>query len=322
MNPCPSIRRRSRARRAALRLAMALLVALTAAWPQASRADAAAGAVFPLRLRDALGREVTIVRPPQRIVSVAPSVTEILFTLGVGDRIVGIGDADDYPPIGMRGKTRVGGVILNAERIIGLRPDLIVGVASLQREQLERLIRLQLPVLAVEARSLEETFAQIALLGRAADTVRVAERVVRLLRTRTAAVERRVRGRARPRVYVEIWGEPPQTAAAGTFIDDLVRRAGGANLFADLRGWPQVAPEAILRRSPEVVLLTYPGRQRLTGRPGWDRVEAVRRGRVHEVDPDLVSRPGPRLVDGLERIAALLHPQVFPAPSPTPPKPR
>jgi len=322
MNPCPPVHLRSSSRvaRPAVRLLLALGLLLSVGWALPARG--APSAAFPLQIGDALGRRVTIVRPPRRVVSVAPSVTEILFAIGVGARLVGISDADDYPPAGVRGKTRVGGVLLDAERVLSLRPDLVVGVASLQRAQLDRLIRLGLPVLAVDARSLEETFAQIALLGRVMDAVPAAQRGVRLLQDRTVEVARRVAGRTRPRVYVEIWGEPPQTAAAGTFIDDLLRRAGGSNLFADLRGWPQISPEVVLRRDPQVVLLTYAGARRLAVRPGWARLDAVRHGRVHELDPDLVSRPGPRLVDGLELIAARLHPQVVPLPAPTPPKPR
>ncbi len=295
-------------------LALALLPALGG--PPGVGAASSAG--FPLRLHDALGRHVTISAPPRRIVSVAPSVTEILFALGGGARVVGIGDADNYPPLGVRGKPRVGGVILDVERILSLRPDLVVGVASLQRAQLERLIRVRLPVLAVEAHSLEEMLAQITLLGRVTDSRPAAERGVGLLRARIDAVGRAVRRLPRPRVYVEIWGEPPQTAAQGTFIDDLLRRARGTNLFADLRGWPQVSPEAVLRRNPQVILLTYPGTRSLVRRAGWARVDAVRRRRVYELDPDLVSRPGPRLVDGLELIAVRLHPEVVPLPSPTP----
>src|SRR3970282_276855 len=120
---------------------VALVCALASPIPPAARAAAA----FPLTVRDALGRQVTIPSPPQRITSVAPSATEILFALGRGDNLVGTSDADDYPAAGLRGKTRVGGVILNVERILALRPDLVIGVAGLQQEQLERLIRLGAP---------------------------------------------------------------------------------------------------------------------------------------------------------------------------------
>ena len=288
-----------------------LLVLVLAALGSADRV-AAAGS-FPLVLRDALGRRVVVAGPPRRIISVAPSVTEILFVLGAGERVVGVSDADDYPP-DVRKKVRVGGVVVNAERILSLRPDLVVGVAGLQREQLERLIRLGLPVLAVDARSLEETLAQIALLGRVTDRAAAGERVVAGLRARVAAVARRTQGRPRPRVYVEIWDEPLQTAARGTFIDDLLGRAGGRNLFPDLAGWPRITPEAVIRRDPEVILLTYSGLRRMAARAGWGGVTAIRRGRLHELDPDLVSRPGPRLVDGLERIARLLHPEAYAGP--------
>jgi iron complex transport system substrate-binding protein len=284
-------------------LALALLLVLPVA--------AGAAGEFPLTVRDALGRVVAIPGPPQRIVSVAPSVTEILFALGVGPRVVGISDADDYPPPGVRGKPRVGGVALNTERIIALRPDLVIGVAGLQQSQLERLFRLGLPVLAVEARTLEETLSQITLLSRVTGARQAGRRLVQALRSRAAAVEARVRGRPRPRVFVEIWGEPLQTAGAGTYVDDLLRRAGARNLFADLRGWPQVSPEAVVSRNPEVIVLTYAGRRAVVARPGWRGVTAVRRGRIYELDPDLVSRPGPRLLDGLERLARLLHPEAF-----------
>src|SRR3970040_1627516 len=173
---------------------VALVCALAFPIPHAARAAAA----FPLTVRDALGRQVTIPSPPQRITSVAPSVTEILFALVLGDNIVGISDADDYPAGGLRGKTRVGGVMLNVERILALRPDLVIGVAGLQQGQLERLIRLGLPVLAVEARSLEETFAQISLLGRVTGRGAAADRLVGGLRARVAAVERRGRGGGPP----------------------------------------------------------------------------------------------------------------------------
>ncbi len=299
-------------RPAGLLSAVCVALAMALASPVADGALAAAG--FPLTVRDALGRQVTISRAPERIVSVAPSVTEVLFALDLEQSIIGVSDADNYPRNGLRGKTRVGGVILNVERILTLRPDLIIGVAGLQQGQLERLIRVGLPVLAVEAHSLEETLAQISFLARVTGRGAAAERLVSGLRARVSAVDRRVRGRVRPRVYVEIWDEPPQTAGAGTFIDDLVQRAGGRNLFGDLRGWPRVAPEAVVRRDPEVILLTYPGRRRVVSRIGWTRVAAVGRGRIHELDPDLVSRPGPRLVDGLERIARLLHPEAFSSP--------
>jgi iron complex transport system substrate-binding protein len=270
-------------------------------------AAAAAPAVYPFTVTDALGRVVTLAAPPQRIVSVAPNVTEILFALGVDERIVGISDADDYPPDRLAGRARVGGVELNVEAIVGLRPDLIVGVSELQRGQLLSLIALGLPVVALQARTLPDVYAQIAVLGHLTDRDDSARKMVSAMRAQEGRVTARIRGRRPLRVYVEVWGEPPIAAGSLTLVDDLVRRAGGVNILSDLPHWPQVGEEIVIARDPEVILLTYPGRVQLMDRPAWGHVAAVRSGRVVEVPSALVSRPGPRVVYGLEVLAHAIH---------------
>lgn len=268
------------------------------------------GPGYPLTITDALGRRVTLTSPPQRIISVAPSVTEILFALGLDDRIVGVSDADDYPPEAVATKPRVGGVLLDVERIIRLRPDLVLGVAGLQRGQLERLVALRLPVVAVEARTLPEVFRQITLLGRLAGVPGAADAVASRLRQRERVVRQAVAGREARRVYVEIWGEPLMTAGRDTFVSDLIARAGGVNIFADVRGWPQVSEEAVVRRDPEVIVVTYPQGVRAVTRRRW-QVAAAREGRIGAVASSLVSRPGPRLVEGLAALARIVHPEAF-----------
>ncbi|HET6780985.1 MAG TPA: ABC transporter substrate-binding protein [bacterium] len=269
----------------------------------------AAGATYPLTVTDALGRRVTFERAPMRIVSLAPSVTEVLFALELDDRIVGVSDADDYPAGKLRSKPRIGGVQLNIERIVSLRPDLIVGMPSIQESQLERLIAMALPVLAVDANSLPETYAQIGLVGKVTGSNQTAQWLTKRMQARQAAIEAGVRGRTRPRVYIEISGEPMITAARGTFIDDLVRRAGGLNIFTDLRGWPQVSAETVIERNPQVIVSTHSGLHRILSRRGWSEVAAVRSGRVVGIDAALMTRPGPRIVDGLAQLARLLHPE-------------
>lgn len=265
---------------------------------------------YPLTITDALGRRVTLIRPPRRIISVAPSVTEILFALGLHARIAAVSDADDYPPEAVAAKPKVGGVVLDVERIIRLRPDLILGVAGLQRAQLERLVALRLPVVAVDAETLADVYRQITLIGRLTGATRAAAAVVARLQQREQFVRRAVAGRRARRVYVEIWGEPLMTAGQGTFIADLITRAGGVNVFADVRGWPQVSEEAVIRRDPEVIVVTYPQGVHAVARRRW-QVAAVREGRIGEVAPSLVSRPGPRVVDGLAALARIVHPEAF-----------
>jgi iron complex transport system substrate-binding protein len=281
-----------------------VVVVLTAVVP--------AGASFPVTVTDALGRTVTFAREPARIISLAPSVTETLIALGLDQRIAGVSDADDYPPDKIKTKPRIGGVQLNIERIVSLRPDLIVGMPALQASQLERLISMGLPVLAVDANSVPETYTQIALIGTVTGSARAARGLIARMRARQAAVEVAVRGRVRPRVFVEIAGEPMITAARGTFIDDMLRRAGGTNIFSNLRGWPQVSTEAVIERNPQVIVTTHSARAGILRRRGWSDVAAVRSGRVVTMDPALLSRPGPRIVDGLAHLARLLHPGARP----------
>jgi iron complex transport system substrate-binding protein len=277
---------------------MLLTVAVATAAPRAARAGR-----FPVTLHDATGVVVTIPRPPRRIVSLAPSVTEILFALGLDQEIVGVGDADDYPPDRLQTKERIGGVLLNVERIVALRPELVVGMPSLQRDQLTRLRTLRLPVLAVDASSLSETVAQIRLLGQATGRARQADDLAGSIERRTQTLHP-VRA---VRVYVEVWDEPVIAAAAGTLVDDLVRRGGGQNVLADKQGYVQVPLETVLMRNPQVIFLLYPGRARLLARPGWQAVAARQVGRIYELPPSLVTRPGPRIVEGLARVSRLLQ---------------
>ncbi len=287
------------------RLTTVLTISLMLCGAAAARAD------FPLTVADALGRTVTVARQPQRIISLAPSITEILFALGLDDRIAGISDADDYPPDRIKGKPRIGGVQVNVEMLVGLRPDLILGMPSLQRGQLDRLVALRLPVVAVEARSLPDVYAQVTLIGRLTGREDAARRLTAQMQAEAQTAASGVRGGHPPRVYVEIWGDPPTAAGGGTFVDDLIRRAGGRNIFSDVAGWPQVAGETVIARNPEVIVLTYAGRAQVLQRPGWAEVSAVRSGRVVEVSSALVSRPGPRLILGLERLARILHPEAL-----------
>jgi len=278
--------------RIAARIAALAAALLLAGWP-------AAGAEgFPVTIRDATARDVLIPSRPRRIVSLAPSVTEILFALGLDAEIVGVSDADDYPPEGVARKPRIGGVVIDIERVVALRPDLVVGVPSLQRDHLARLAAAGLRVLAVDAASADDTLAQIRLLGRATGRVREADAAAARL-ARELGVTHPTGRRA---VYIEVWHEPLIAAARGTLVDDLTHRAGGVNIFADLRGYPQVSAEAVVVRDPQVVFLLHRQGQEFARRVGWQTIEAVRARRVHVLPPSLVTRPGPRIGQGLALI--------------------
>lgn len=268
----------------------------------------AAAGRWPLAVTDATGERVVFPRPPQRVVSLAPSVTEVLWAVGAGPQVVGVSSADDYPPE-VRTRPRVGGVQVDEERLVALRPDLVVGLKSLQEPVLRRLRGRGLRVLAVDASSLEETYRLVVLLGEVTGHAARAEQVVARMRARARAVEAQVAGRPPVRVFLQVWDQPFLTAGRGTLPDDVVRRAGGRNVFADVVGWPQVSEEEVLTRDPECVLVLGRGRARVLERAAWRRTSAVRRGCVAEVEPSWVVRPGPRLVLGLAHVAKVLHPE-------------
>ena len=267
-----------------------------------------AAATWPLVVTDAMGARVVIPQAPKRVVSLAPSVTEVLWAVGAGAQVVGVSSADDYPPE-VRTRPKVGGVQVDEERLVELQPDLVVGLRSLQEGVLRRLRERGLPVLALDAASLDETYGLILMIGRVTGHPGRAEQVVANMRERARAVAVRVAGRPPVRVFVQVWDQPFLTAGRGTLPDDLVRRAGGRNVFADLAGWPQVSEEEVLVRDPECVLVLGRGRERVLARTAWRRTTAVRRRCVAELEPSWVVRPGPRLVLGLAQVARVLHPE-------------
>ncbi len=273
---------------------------------------AAAGSVYaaggyPVSIVDDTGMTIEIPREPVRIVSLAPSNTEILFALGLGDKVVGVTSACDYPEAAKK-VDKVGDYNINIEAVVAKRPDLVVAVADLQMPVVQKLRELKLRVVAVNPRTLEEVFHAVEVIGDACGAGDAGRRMVDGLRARVAAVESKaatIPADSRPRVFVEIWNDPLMTAGAGTFVDDLVRRAGGRNVVGHIEGWPQISPETVLSAHTDFIILTCFNRAEVMARHEWRKVPAVVQGRVFEIHPDLMVRPGPRLVDGLEALARL-----------------
>jgi iron complex transport system substrate-binding protein len=264
---------------------------------------------------------------PKRIVSLAPSLTETLFAVGAGGQVVAVTEYCNFPPAVSR-VPRIGGLqdgSVDLERIVALRPDLVVTLAVGQGGTVAALRRLGVRVEVVPAETVDDALRAIrrlgALTGHRAEAARLEAdlaRRIRAVREKVAAVP----PERRPRVFFQLWDEPLMTATGDTLAGQLVEMAGGVNVFADLAGrYPQVSPEAVLARDPQVILAPahHAGAvnpDRLARRPGWDRIDAVRHGRVFVLDGDLVSRPGPRMAEALERVARSLHPERFGAGAP------
>jgi len=257
-------------------------------------------------------------RPPERIVSMAPNITEILFALGLGSRVVGVTRFCDYPPEASD-LPKIGGLVdPNIEIIRSLDPDLVIAFRGNPLRLVDRIRKLGLPVFVLDiGRSLDELPALILKIGRVADAEARADSLAAALRGRLDAVDATVnRVTARPKVFVMLYGQGLWTCGGESYLDDVIARAGGTNVAAALpKKWALYKRERIIRDDPDVVFILArstanfaAGREWLAGMPGIAAVSAVRTGRVYEVDENAASRFGPRLVDVLDRMAALLHP--------------
>ena len=270
---------------------------------------------FPIRVVDDFGFEVVINKTPERIVSLAPSNTEILFALGLGDKIVGVTDYCNYPPEALK-KPKVGGFsTINIERVLALNPDLVVAAYGNGAETVETLRGYGITVIALNPRNLTDVMRDIELLGKVTGTEENATKLVEMMKRKIREVEEMTANNTRrPKVAHILWHDPIWVSGNGTFIDELIRIAGGTNAFGDLKGWKIVSIEDLLARNPGIIIVNSG-----TGMGGkrnilydWairelKDVKAVKEGRVYVIDSDIISRPSYRLVYALEEIAKIIN---------------
>ena len=265
---------------------------------------------------DDYGRAVTIDGTPQRIVSVAPTPTEILFAVGAGDLVVGVDDYSDYPAA-TANLTKVGSYTLNVEAIVALEPDLIVAGDLVPRSQLEQLSAQGIPYVLFADRTLEDVFKTIRLAGVITGHVDEADQLATDLEERVDAVTAKTLAAdvTKPRVYVEYY--PMWTYGPGSFGDDMIALAGGTNIAENASSeYPEITNEFIIAQDPEIIVYTT-GVMSATNdssfaeRPGWENITAVETDHIYSIDDNLLSRYGPRIVDGFEQLAAIIHPELF-----------
>jgi iron complex transport system substrate-binding protein len=298
--------------------ALAPTAAPTAA-PAATATPAAAGSIT-----DRAGRTVTLAGAPQRIVSLAPSNTEILFALDLGSQVVATDDYTNYPAEA-KSLPKIGGLngSYNYEQIVALNPDLVLAAGITPPEVIEKFEQLKIPVAVanVTQTSFENVLADIEFVGKLTGrTERAADLVTELRRHFEQITAKVATATSKPRVYWELDATDaakPYTVGPGSFVHDLIGLAGGTNIFADAgSAYPQVGLEQVVAADPEVIILSDAAYgitpESVMQRPGMSAVAAVKQQRVHPIDDDLVSRPGPRIVDGLAAAAKLIHPELFP----------
>lgn len=273
----------------------------------------------PAAITDDLGREVRLESMPVRIVSHVPGITETLFALGLGDKIVGVSDHCDYPEEAVD-KPKIGGYFTpNIEKIVALDPDLVL--TDGHSEAINQLESLGIPFIVLQPMDIDGIIANIELLGEITGSQNKASELISDMEERIAVVVAAVNDAPRPRVfYVFDATDPvkPWTAGPGSFVDALIRLAGGDNVAAQAQGaWVQFSMEELVSFDPEIVVAnTMMGTavislDELRNIAAWQEITAIREGRIGLIDGDLVDRHGPRIVQGLEEIAKIIHPELF-----------
>lgn len=270
------------------------------------------GEGFPVTLTDDTDTEVRIDSEPERIVSLIPSMTETVYMLDLGEKVVGVTTNDDYPTE-VKEVEKVGDMTVNAEKVAELKPDLVLASPVNGQETIDQLRDLGLTVLSLEPQNLDAVLQMMRDVGQATGAMEQAEKVVSDMEKEKELAER-VAATAKDEAKVKVWMEVSpdlHTSGKGTFIDELITVAGGENVAADHEGWDPVSSETVIQWNPEVILFTHGDEKAVQSRSGWKEVDAVKQDRIQPVDSNLVSRPGPRITRGLLQIAEALYPEAY-----------
>jgi len=275
---------------------------------------------YPMSITDDAGRTVIIDQKPQRIVSLSPSHTEILFALGLGDRVVGVTTYCDYPEEALS-KPKIGGFSTpSVEKIIEAKPDLVLA-GDMHQQVVTALEAVNIKVLVFSPSSMQEIFSTISSIGKAAGEEEAANTLVTSLQQRVTDITAKVAQAQtpKPRVFYEVWHEPLMCASDKTLIGELINLSGGENIIHSSNElYPMINEEIILEKNPDIMMHSYghgdnknPTPEQILNRPGWQHLNFVQNKKVFALDANLANRYGPRSVDALELIAQAIHPELF-----------
>ncbi|TSB46868.1 ABC transporter substrate-binding protein [Alkalicoccobacillus porphyridii] len=271
---------------------------------------------YPIEQTDAIGSDFVLENEPKRIVSLIPSNTEIIYALEAGGMLVGRSDFDDYPEEVLDVQS-IGGMEFDVEQIIKLEPDLILahesGIGQAE-DPLNQLNEAGYPVYVVEdAQTLDAVYDSIqsiaGLINRNEEAVQLIEEMQDELAQLSAITERSEE--EQKSTWIEISPQPIYVAGKQTFIDELLQRIHALNAAEDVIGWTEVSEEAGVTYNPDVIISTYGGTEDISNRPAWQQVQAIKEDQIYDIDPNVVSRPGPRLVEGARTLAEMIYPEDF-----------
>ncbi|MFB3888123.1 MAG: ABC transporter substrate-binding protein [Candidatus Bathyarchaeia archaeon] len=285
-----------------------------------------ASSSFSISLTDDTGYVLNLTQYPKRVVSLAPANTQVIFAVGAGDLVVGVTDYDHYPYnfsawVEAGNMSSIGNYYQPAvEPIVALNPDLVI--ASLGSvDAADQLRTLGYNVLTLNPENLDGIMANMITVGKATNHEAEARTAVASMQSRIDAVVNGVKtATTRPRVYHEIWSDPYMSVGNGTFVDSIIKMAGGQNIFENATdAYPVISAEAIIEQNPDIMVFpTQMGVESFWGnyttvanRPGWSAINAIKNNKLFTMSGDIIDEPGPRQVDSLEMLAKIIHPEIF-----------
>jgi iron complex transport system substrate-binding protein len=295
-----------------------------AAWQQLHKPEEPSD--FSISIIDDYGRNVTMAECPERIVSLAPSCTEIIFALNLENKLVGVDSYDYYPPeiqekIESLNMTKLGEYAsISIETIVDLEPDLVIAAMRVQYEIIENLEAVGQTAMIIYPQNFDDVLADISLIGEATGQVEEAEAVVADIQERADEIADKTQGVTKPQVYIEYsFNGGYQSFGSGSFADELINKAGGQNIFTNsTSAYISASSEEVIVSDPEVIIIAEGAMSAACGlspetinnRPGWSEISAVQNNQIYEIDERLFL-PGPAMIEGLESMAEVLHPEIF-----------
>ncbi|MEC1791254.1 ABC transporter substrate-binding protein [Bacillus vallismortis] len=274
---------------------------------------------FPVTIDDASNQEVTIKKEPEKIVSLMPSNTEITYALGLGEKVVGVTKNDTYPKE-VQKVEKVGDMNVNVEKVIALKPDLVLAHESSMSASADAIKQLKdagITVLTVnDAQSFSEVYKSIEMIGEASGAEEKADQLVKSMKSELQDIQEKAKTISKDEeksVFIEVSPAPDiYTTGKDTFMHEMLNVIHAKNAAADQTGWVQITDEAIVKLNPDAIVTTDGVEAKaVEKRDGWSEINAVKHHRVYDVDPDLVTRSGPRLIEGVEELAESIYPDTF-----------
>lgn len=262
---------------------------------------------------DSLGNEVSFEKTPEKVISLSPAITEMLFALNLEEKIVGTTDYCDYPEAAKQTPKMGGFNTPNLELIVEAEPDLIFISSGVQAELSENFKQLGIKTFALDGSTIDQVISNIELIGLVMDAEDVAKQIADDMKVRKAFVEEKAKDLEKPLVFFEVWDEPLLSAGPNTFIADILKISGGINFAQDSSSdYPQVSLELLIEKDPDYyIAIDHKKNTSITDRPGFDELSAIKNNKYYRIEDDYVTLPGPRIIEGLEKIAEIIHPEIF-----------